>query len=285
MKINEFKELINDVTVALNACMSKAAMDAVGKMVDGMYSDGKLTGRQFDTISGVYNDLYNNKLEQWKAACEAAQTCKKLKEGDKQMSKKTEKQAVETKPETLKGEVIDTKNEKIINDAIERVSKKIENIGKGYLSIVGDVARLYDLKAWKVTGHKNIYELCADKFGMARGTVANLRSVFDRYGDRETYKLTDECDGMSLREMLAQIASENKAALEDKNGTSEGEGEGEGAGAGKKTKKVETHVNISFDLASDDWTTETVLAEIKKQLDEANVEFVYGATVTFTLTK
>lgn len=284
MKINEFKELINDVTVALNACMSKAAMDAVGKIVDGMYSDGKLTGRQYDTISGVYNDLYNNKLEQWKATTVAAATAQK--KGDKQMSKKEEQQAVETKPETLKGEVIDTKNEKIINDAIERVSKKIENIGKGYLSIVGDVARLYDLKAWKVTGHKNIYELCADKFGMARGTVANLRAVFDRYGDRETYKLTDECDGMSLREMLAQIASENKAALEDKNGTSEGEGEGEGGeSAGKKGKKVETLVNISFDLASDDWTTETVLSEIKKQLDEAGVEFVDGATVTFTLTK
>ena len=156
----------------------------------------------------------------------AKETAKELaklenKKGGKQMSKKkntpadaqpaqtpeTPAQTPAAPVEVLKGEVINTADEQAVNDAIERISAKVDTIGRGYLDIVGDVARLRKLEAWKITGHKNLYELCADKFGMAKGTVHNLEQVFKKYGDPETFKLTDACAGMSLREMLANIAA------------------------------------------------------------------------------
>lgn len=222
------------------------------------------------------------------------------KKGDKQMSKKNTTPA-DTQPaqnteqpteapapvEVLKGEVIDTKQEKAINAAIDRISKKVENIGKGYLDIVGDVARLRSLEAWKVTGHKSLYDLCADKFGMARGTVANLEAVFKKYGDPETFKLTDACAGMSLREMLAAISEEKKALKGEVAGEpADGEESGEAGDKGGK-KKAETLISITWELAGDDWNVDAILEEIRKQLEanpDAKEAFPDGANVSFTIT-
>lgn len=222
--------------------------------------------------------------------------------GDKQMSNKKENTTpADTQPaqtteqpteapapvEVLKGEVIDTKQEKAINAAIDRISKKVENIGKGYLDIVGDVARLRSLEAWKVTGHKSLYDLCADKFGMARGTVANLEAVFKKYGDPETFKLTDACAGMSLREMLAAISEEKKALKGEVAGEpADGEESGEAGDKGGK-KKAETLISITWELAGDDWNVEAILEEIRKQLEanpDAKEAFPDGANVSFTIT-
>lgn len=105
----------------------------------------------------------------------------------------------------------------MIDETITRVADTMRKIEQGYLSVVGDVKRLYDLKAWTVTGHKNIYELCADKFGMSRGTVSNLRQIGERFvGD--DYELIEEASGLGVRAMLEQIAQEKKKALPDKEG-------------------------------------------------------------------
>lgn len=219
------------------------------------------------------------------------------RKGGKHMSNKKNSTPADKKPaqtteapvEVLKGEVIDTKNEVEINAAIDRIASKVENIGKGYLDIVGDVARLRKFEAWKLTGHKSLYALCADKFGMARGTVANLEAVFKKYGDPETFTLTDACAGMSLRAMLAEIDAEKRAALEDKNGTpAEDGGDGEAPADGKKKGKVETLVSITWELAGDDWNTDAILEQIAKQLannPDAKEAFPDGACVTFTITK
>lgn len=232
----------------------------------------------------------------------AKETAKELakleqKKGGKHMSNKKNNTPADNKPaqtteqpvEVLKGEVIDTKNETEINAAIDRIASKVENIGKGYLDIVGDVARLRKYEAWKLTGHKSLYALCADKFGMARGTVANLEAVFKKYGDPETFTLTDACAGMSLRAMLAEIDAEKRAALEDKNGTpAEDGGDGEAPADNKKKGKVETLVSITWELAGDDWNTDAILEQIAKQLaknPDAKEAFPDGACVTFTITK
>ena len=190
--------------------------------------------------------------------------------------------------EVLKGEVINTADEQAVNDAIDRISAKVDTIGKGYLEIVGDVARLRKLEAWKITGHKNLYELCADKFGMAKGTVHNLEQVFKKYGDPETFKLTDACAGMSLREMLANIAAEKKAAIEETSGASaDGDGDGQGEADGKKKGKAQTLIDVSWELAGDDWNVDAIIDEIRKQLEQnpdAKDAFPDGANVKFTIT-
>lgn len=211
-----------------------------------------------------------------------------------EMSKKKEAPAdvqsaqPETAPapvEVLKGEVIETKNEAEINAAIGRISTVIDTIGRGYLEIVGDVARLRKFEAWKLTGHKNLYELCADKFGMSKGTVHNLEVVFKKYGDPETFQLTDACAGMSLREMLQNIDAEKKAIAGEVAGEA-ADGDGNGEATDSKKTKAQTLINVSYELAGDDWDVEAILDEIRKQLEQnpdAKEAFPDGATVNFTI--
>lgn len=218
----------------------------------------------------------------------AVKMAKVQKGSGKHMSNKNEGNKPAEQPtapvEVLKGEVIDTKTEKEVNAAIGRISAKVEKIGKGYLDIVGDVARLRALKAWKITGHKSMYDLCADKFGMSRATVGNLEAIFAKYGDKETYKLTDEAEGLSVRQMLANIKSEKAAELEDKGGESEdGESNGNGGKSGKGGK-IETLTNLSIQLGAD-WSIEEILEEIKAQLTEQKAVYPEGATLTLTITK
>lgn len=219
--------------------------------------------------------------------------------GGKQMSnvEETKTEVVETKPEVLTGEVvpaIDAKTVKTVEAAIDRVSKKLITISNGYLSIVGDVAHLYDLKAWEVTKHNNIYEMCEAKFdGMARGTVNNLLSIFKRFGDKETYKLTAEAsneDGAprSVRSLLEQIKTEKKALKAEKNGGAigDGEGNGDGNGDGEDTKKkVETLANISFDIIGGEWDAEAIAEELKKAIEKAQADLSQDCTITLTITR
>lgn len=238
-----------------------------------------LTQKQHDAVMALY---------------EAAYDLIRLEKGGKEMPEEIKNEVTEevteevtteeTKPEVLKGEVIDRKEEKKVAATIERVSKKIDAIGKGYLAIVGDVTRLYDLKAWKYTGHKDLYQLCADKFGMARGTVSNLRKIFERFGNRETYQLTDECKEMSLRQMLATIKAEDTAQLEDKNGGA-GEGDGDGNGGEEKTsKKPETLVSIDFELVGDGWDAKAIVEKLAEQLEAACADLTLGNSEKVQLT-
>lgn len=219
----------------------------------------------------------------------AVKMAKAQKGSGKHMSNKNEGNKPAEQPtapvEVLKGEVIDTKVEKEVNAAIGRITAKVDKISKGYLDIVGDVARLRALKAWKITGHKSMYDLCADKFGMSRATVGNLEAIFARYGNKETYRLTDEAEGLSVRQMLANIKTEKTAELEDKGGESE-DSESNGGNGGKSGKggKIETLTNLSIQLGAD-WSIEEILEEIKAQLTEQNAVYPEGATLTLTITK
>lgn len=285
MKNNEFKNYVTEFKVSLEKIKSIKEVNALANLCN--QDTDNFTDRQIDILF----EMFDSKL---------AELTVKAEKGDKQMSKKNTTPA-DTQPaqnteqpteapapvEVLKGEVIDTNQEKAINAAINRISKKVENIGKGYLDIVGDVARLRSLEAWKVTGHKSLYDLCADKFGMARGTVANLEAVFKKYGDPETFKLTDACAGMSLREMLAAISEEKKALKGEVAGEPVvGEESGEAGDKGGK-KKSESLISISWELAGDDWNVEAILEEIRKQLEanpDAKEAFPDGANVSFTIT-
>lgn len=221
-----------------------------------------------------------------------------MKKGGKQMPnvEEVKTEVVETKPEVLTGEVVpavDAKTVKTVEAAIDRVSKKLVTISNGYLSIVGDVAHLYDLKAWEVTKHNNIYEMCENKFdGMARGTVNNLLSIFKRFGDKETYKLTAEAfneDGSprSVRSLLEQIKTEKKALKAEKNGGAIGDGEGNGEGNdGEDTKKkAETLANISFDIIGGEWDAEAIAEELKKAIEKAQADLSQDCTITLTITR
>lgn len=129
------------------------------------------------------------------------------------MKKNTENPTVEaTAIETVKGEIVAI-SEKEVNATIKRVQTKINSIEKGYLSIIGDVAKLKEADAHKTRNFKNFYIMCQELFGMSRGTVHNLLSIYERFGDGN-YQLTDEAKEMSVRQMLEIIANEKNPKIE-----------------------------------------------------------------------
>lgn len=251
-----------------------------------------LTNEQLIKCANVIMERRNELAHPKKATKKGKVTSKmsKKKEAPADVQPAQTPEQPETAPapvEVFKGEVIETKNEAEINAAIGRISTVIDTIGRGYLEIVGDVARLRKFEAWKLTGHKNLYELCADKFGMSKGTVHNLEVVFKKYGDPETFQLTDACAGMSLREMLQNIDAEKKAIAGEVAGeAADGDGNGGEATDSKKTK-AQTLIDVSYELAGDDWNVDAILDEIRKQLEqnpEAKEAFPDGASVKFTIT-
>ena len=280
MKTAEFKNYVAEFKASVESAKSVKEVNALANLYNK--DTEKFTDKQMNALY----EIFDARLAQL-TAVKMADT----KKGGKQnmeTKKNPAAQTATTEPvEVLKGEVIDTKTEKQVTAAIERISAKVEKIGKGYLEIVGDVARLRALKAWKITGHKSMYDLCADKFGMSRATVGNLEAIFARYGNKETFKLTDEAEGLSVRQMLANIKSEKTAELEDKNGEpADGEGAGAGAGAGKGEKKgkIETLTSISFEISAE-WSIDEMLEELKAQLTEQGAAYPDGATLTLTITK
>lgn len=279
MKTAEFKKYVTEFTESVESAESIKEL----KNIESLYKDYDTSMFTANQINKLYA-IIDAKL----AAITAAELAKTQKGGKQSMEtkKNTAAQTAPTEPvEVLKGEVIDTKTEKQVTAAIERISAKVEKIGKGYLDIVGDVARLRALKAWKITGHKSMYDLCADKFGMSRATVGNLEAIFARYGNKETFKLTDEAEGLSVRQMLVNIKSEKTAELEDKNGEpAEGDGNGAGAGKGEKKGKIETLTSISFEISAE-WSIDEMLEELKAQLTEQGAVYPDGATLTLTITK
>ena len=284
MKNNEFKNYVAEFKASLENVKSIKKINELANL-DNVDTD-KFTDKQIDVLF----DMFDSKLAELVARAE--------KKGGKQMSNKKKQTPADAQPaqtpeapaekpvEVLKGEVISTADEQAVNDAIERITAKVDTIGRGYLDIVGDVARLRKLEAWKITGHKNLYELCADKFGMAKGTVHNLEQVFKKYGDPETFKLTDACAGMSLREMLANIAAEKKAMIEETSGAP-ADGDGDGEADSKKKGKAQTVIDITWELAGDDWNVDAIIEELRKQLEnnpDAKEAFPDGANVKFTIT-
>ena len=174
-------------------------------------------------------------------------------------------------------------DEKKVNAAIARVEKKVAGIEKGYLGIIGDVAYLHETKAHKVTGHKDFYALCADRFHMSRGSVSNILNVYERFGDGN-YHLADENKDRSLRSMLEEIKNEKTArkGLENNVGVSVvDEDENEDATNGSKSRKRETIVDFDFTNA-DAWSLEDLMDKIREELESANIgEIAANANIIF----
>ena len=196
-----------------------------------------------------------------------------IEKGTNEMSK-NEEVKTEATENTVPAVIADAAPAELkkLEAAVTRVQKKIDKIAKSYIEIIGDVALLYEDKNFKTLGYKNIYDLAKDKFGMSRGTVNNLLSVYDRFG--ENYKLKDEYKDMSLRELLDHIRKEKaaqrtleigeEAELEEV--TDGDDEEATDSNGGKKGKK-ETLVKFDFDTI-DSWTIDELIEKFREELGD-----------------
>ena len=69
---------------------------------------------------------------------------------------------------------------------VTHIQDGLRTINKGYLTIAGDVARLYDTKAFEVLGYENFDKMCTDLFDMSHGTTVGIRKVFARFGSKSS---------------------------------------------------------------------------------------------------
>ena len=99
-----------------------------------------------------------------------------------------------------KNEIITMKVEEF-NTIINRIITNINAIENGYMGIAGDVLHLYNTKAYMLADYQNIYDMCNDLYGMARGTVSNIINVAKRYFDAN-YQLKEEWKGYSFSALV-----------------------------------------------------------------------------------
>lgn len=195
------------------------------------------------------------------------------KKGQNTMKKNTENTTVET-VETVKGEIVAI-SEKEVNATIKRVQTKINSIEKGYLSIIGDVAKLKEADAHKTRNFKNFYIMCQELFGMSRGTVHNLLSIYERFGDGN-YQLTDEAKEMSVRQMLEIIANEKNPKIE----TTAEETDGDEATETSESKNVSRETLATLEITTAN--VDEVFEAIKSALGagEADGELTFKITIS-----
>lgn len=212
------------------------------------------------------------------------------KKGQNTMKKNAENATVETTEiEKVTGEIVEI-SEKDVNAAIKRVQSKINSIEKGYIAIIGDVAKLKAADAHKQRNFKNFYIMCQELFGMSRGTVHNLLTIYERFGNGN-WELTDEAKAMTVRQMLETIKNENNPKIET---TADGDADSETEG-GEAESETTTNVSretlatvelTTADTMSIDEALEMFTAAIKNAL-EANAlsEIADGVTFKLTITK
>ena len=274
MRNNEFKSLYNNMVEDFAKCSTLAEYNVTFEKYDDIVCDinTKLTDNQWKT----FHELWDAQ----QAICDMI-----ISKENKTMGKTNE----EVKNELVtSGETAPATDDKKINAAVARIEKKIGTIEKGYLSIIGDVAYLAENDGAKALGYKNIYELCADKFGMARGTVHNLLSIYKRFGDGN-YGLTDEANGLGVRAMLSQIKNEADArkALEDNGGATvtDGYSDDEDSENASKDSKAKVDV-IDFDFTNaDKWSVDDLLEKIREELEAGGITDVdANSNIIFKIT-
>lgn len=189
----------------------------------------------------------------------------------------------------INGYEIDVATSKEIEKRIKKVGSKINAISKGYLSICGDVAYFRDTKAHLITGHKNLYDLCAERFGMARGTVSNLVQIYDRWGS--DYALSDAIGKRKITELLAELKELKKLEDPDAGNGGEDPGTGDVGEDGEDPENgsaVSPHAAYSFEVHSADWSMENIVEEMTKHFHDGVVkgfpeQLLPGDKITLTI--
>ena len=186
----------------------------------------------------------------------------------------------------INGYEIGVATSKEIEKRIKKVDSKINAISKGYLSICGDVAYFRDNKAHLVTGNKNLYDLCAERFGMARGTVSNLVHIYDRWGS--DYELPDDIGKRKITELLAELKELKKLEDPDAGNGGEDSETGDDGEDPQNDSAVSPHATYSFEVHSNDWSMADIVEEMTKHFRDGVVkgfpdQLLPGDRITLTI--
>lgn len=80
--------------------------------------------------------------------------------------------------------VISKEETDMFNKLDSTIRQGMESVEKTSLDIAFAIFQIQQRGLFKVEGYKNIYDYCASKYGIARGTVNNFTQIVCRFGER-----------------------------------------------------------------------------------------------------
>lgn len=125
------------------------------------------------------------------------------------MAKKTElAEAVETKKE------VKAMTEEQAQKLVQTITNKYDKIDKGFLGIMGDIAKAYDNGVHTFFGYLSFYDMASDMWGIGRTSVKNMVAINKRFGEK--YKIAENWKeyGTSKLLLIKDLSDEEIEELE-----------------------------------------------------------------------
>lgn len=125
------------------------------------------------------------------------------------MAKKTElTEVVETKKE------VKAMTEEQAQKLVQTITNKYDKIDKGFLGIMGDIAKAYDNGVHTFFGYLSFYDMASDMWGIGRTSVKNMVAINKRFGEK--YKIAENWKeyGTSKLLLIKDLSDEEIEQLE-----------------------------------------------------------------------
>lgn len=180
---------------------------------------------------------------------------------------------------TKKGETLDEASEIVIAESVPQslaeqitneISKNIEVSGMAQLNVALLIRTVYEKKLFEELGYVNVYEYCADRFGIARGTTSNWLMLATNFGvyDKasQRYILDSRLKGYSITQLvlLRSLSIDDiEAYFETSMSCREIKGKVEGLNKHITSGAVEVKSPIENEESSDDAESENIEASKK----------------------
>ena len=97
---------------------------------------------------------------------------------------------------------------------VQTITNKYDKIDKGFLGIMGDIAKAYDNGVHTFFGYLSFYDMASDMWGIGRTSVKNMVAINKRFG--ENYKISAEWKeyGTSKLLLIKDLSDEEIEQLE-----------------------------------------------------------------------
>ena len=125
------------------------------------------------------------------------------------MAKKTElTEVVENKKE------VKAMTEEQAQRLVQTITNKYDKIDKGFLGIMGDIAKAYDNGVHTFFGYLSFYDMASDMWGIGRTSVKNMVAINKRFGEK--YKIAENWKeyGTSKLLLIKELSDEEIEQLE-----------------------------------------------------------------------
>lgn len=125
------------------------------------------------------------------------------------MAKKTElAEVVETKKE------VKAMTEEQAQKLVQTITNKYDKIDRGFLGIMGDIAKAYDNGVHTFFGYLSFYDMASDMWGIGRTSVKNMVAINNRFGEK--YKIAENWKeyGTSKLLLIKDLSDEEIEQLE-----------------------------------------------------------------------